>query len=100
MGKEFLEHKFNGVTYRVDLVPKFGSCDHPHEKTPAIDVNCGVPFGSSRDAKKGMITLIHECLHASNWKLSEEAVGQMSEDIGSLLWKLGFRRTMPRRRKK
>lgn len=39
----------------------------------------------------GLETLIHESLHACNWKASEENVTQTAHDIARFLWRLGYR---------
>ena len=42
--------------------------------------------------KNGLVTLIHEALHAENWAAGEEVVDRVSTEIGSFLWRLGYRR--------
>lgn len=86
------KHKFNGVVYRMDLDPSDGYCDPPGGRCPTIDVYDGLMYGNSQKAKNGLIVLLHECLHAEKWSASEKDVIQASEDIGKLLWRLGFRR--------
>ena len=41
--------------------------------------------------KNGLITAIHEAMHALNWKASEEKVDKDSKELGTFLWRLGFR---------
>jgi len=86
-----MKHKFNKVTYKVDIKTPFGGiCDSPDivarlKELPSIHI--------SEDIREeaGLIALIHEGLHASKWSKSENEVFRAAEDIGSLLWKLGFR---------
>jgi len=39
-------------------------------------------------------TIVHETLHASNYKLTEAEVSRMANDISSVLWKAGYRRSV------
>lgn len=90
-------HKFNGVKYFIGVEePYIGWCNRPgspdRKEYPAIRMPEGLPGGDSAKAKEGLIVLLHECLHASNWEKSENAVDRTSVDIGKLLWRLGYRR--------
>lgn len=90
-------HSFNGVRYRIGVDdPYVAWCDPPRKplkcEFPAIRLFNGLPFGSKRGAKDGLITLIHECLHASDYHTYENTVDRVSRDIGRLLWRLGYRR--------
>ena len=38
-------------------------------------------------------TIIHECLHATDWHKDESWVTEVSADIAAVLWKLGYRKT-------
>lgn len=42
--------------------------------------------------KNGLVTLIHESLHAENWAASEAVVDRVSTEIGDFLWRLGYRK--------
>jgi len=42
--------------------------------------------------KNGLVTLIHESLHAENWAKSEAVVDRVSTEIGDFLWRLGYRK--------
>lgn len=90
-------HSFNGVRYQVRAdSPIDGWCDPPHKPEkkdfPSIWLPIGLPSGNSRRAKNGLISLIHECLHASNYNTHENTVEHVSKDMGRLLWRLGYRR--------
>jgi len=90
-------HSFNGVIYRVGVDdPYYAWCDRPGEpqksEFPAIRLVDGLPCGNKRGAKTGLISLVHEALHASNYHTHENTVDQVSKDIGRLLWRLGYRR--------
>lgn len=90
-------HSFRGVRYQIRVDdPIDGWCDPPKKpqknEFPSIWLPDGLPFGNKRRAKNGLISLIHECLHASNYNTNENTVEQISKDIGRLLWRLGFRR--------
>ena len=82
-------HTFNGHKYDIRVGEELdGLCDCPHNKdtTPSIVVACE-PF-----TRKELISLIHECLHAEDWRKTEKAVDRASSEIGSFLWRLGYRR--------
>lgn len=46
----------------------------------------------SLDTKAGLETLIHEALHACDWKARENKVTDTARDIARFLWRLGYRR--------
>ena len=80
---------FNGRKFVIDVDTPFdGLCECPYgsDNTPAIRIP--IPLNS----KKGLVTLLHECLHASQWAKGEGVVDRTSQDIGRLLWRLGYRR--------
>ncbi len=78
-------HTFHGRRYYITTEPLCGSCTtykRENELFIQADLNKRV----------GLITAIHECLHAENWAASEEVVERVSAEIGSFLWRLGYRR--------
>jgi len=78
-------HSFNGRKYiiTVEEAPD-GSCNQYNpERELAVHANMGT--------RNGLITAIHEGLHACSWPASEESVLQTSHDIGRFLWRLGYR---------
>jgi len=81
-------HTFAGVSYDVDVEGPFdGVCEFPRSgKRPALRVSIDI------NTRKGLETLLHECLHAEVWAKTEEVVDRASYDIARLLWRLGFRR--------
>jgi len=90
-------HTFNGRSYKIGVdEPYIGWCDKPDEpqqsEYPAIRLPNGLPKGEEKGAKQGLIVLIHECLHAENWDKHEDTIDKVSVEIGSLLWRLGYRR--------
>ncbi len=90
-------HTFNKVKYYIGVDdPYIGWCDKPKspdkKEYPAIRMPDGLAFGNGKKAKEDLIVLLHECLHASNWEKSERTVDRTSNDIGRLLWRLGYRR--------
>lgn len=92
-------HRFNGVKYEIDVGGFKGECT---QKTldlpriiiarPEVTMTESLPYGEDKHARLMFITLIHECLHASNWDKSERVVDRTAVDIGKLLWRLGYRR--------
>jgi len=81
-------HTFAGVSYDVDVEGPFdGVCEFPRSnRRPALRVSIDI------NTRKGLETLLHECLHAEVWAKTEEVVDRASYDIARLLWRLGFRR--------
>lgn len=95
--KKVRTHRFNGVKYYIGVdEPYIGWCDRPKrpdkKEYPAIRLPNGLPKGEKKGAKQGLQTLVHECLHAENWSVSEKIVDRCAVEIGSLLWRLGYRR--------
>lgn len=79
-----------------------GWCDRPGKPDPSeypgIRLPKGLPYGNSQAAKDGLINLLHECCHAENWNLSEARCDLIAIDIGTFLWRLGYRRVRQRKR--
>jgi len=93
-------HKFNGVRYYIDVdEPYVGWCDRPRRpdphEYPGIRLPNGLPYENDKGARDGLSILLHECAHAENWELSEARVDRIAREIGSLLWRLGYRRRRP-----
>jgi len=90
-------HRFAGKKFHIDVdTPYVGWCDKPGRpdltEYPAIRLPNGLPCGEKRGARQGLITLVHEMLHAEDWDLIEATVDRIAVDMGGLLWRLGFRR--------
>lgn len=77
-------HKFNGVRYEI-LIDEFNGWTDTDDTAQTLVVN------RKPNSKKGLITIIHESLHAGNWEMDEETVDRNAKEIGSLLWRLGYR---------
>jgi len=82
-------HTFNGRKYNIYIFPDGfdGVCD---QYTPEVDER-EVIIAVDPTTRNGLITIIHECLHAENWRASEESVDRTSTEIGTFLWRCGFR---------
>ena len=76
---------FNGRKYlvTVDKAPD-GECS---QYNPERELNIFADMGT----RNGLITALHECLHASRWSETEEVVERVSRDIGRFLWNIGYR---------
>jgi len=90
-------HRFRGVKFHIGVdEPYMGWCDKPGApdpgEYPAIRMPDGLACGRSNKARLDLDTLIHECAHACNWKLTESDVSTIAGDISGLLWRLGYRR--------
>jgi len=79
-------HKFNGRRYKIDIDVLDGLVD---QYTLHNDRTLRILTGLK--TKKGLVTVIHESLHAENWAATEEVVDRVSREIGSFLWRLGYR---------
>ena len=82
---------FTGVRYDIDIDPNLGGyCDRPDKKgRPCLTVITPL------NTKKGLIHLIHECLHASQYFKDHAIIERTSTEIGTLMWRLGYRRPSP-----
>lgn len=78
-------HTFNGRKYKIDVDILDGQCDQ-YNTTNTLQIL------TSLSTRKGLITVIHEALHAECWTASEETVERVSREVGSFLWRLGYRR--------
>ena len=92
-------HRFNKVKYEINIECFKGETAKKKQDLPRIIIARPVvtmteslPFGNSKHARLMLSTLLHECLHASNWNKSEKVVDRTAVDIGNLLWRLGYRR--------
>ena len=95
-------HRFNNVKYVIDTEGFKGKTYQRVQDLPFIviarpDVTMpeSLPYGDGKHARLMLITLLHECLHASNWDKMEKVIDRTAVDIGKLLWRLGFRRVKP-----
>jgi hypothetical protein len=79
---------FNGRKYWVEVNPPKridGSCSTYKPDRELV-------IYADMKTRNGLVTAIHEALHACRWPASEEAVDKTSYDIGRFLWGLGYRR--------
>lgn len=87
--KKVKTHIFNGHKYDIDVDEPFDACcDSPREKDPTPTLRVAVDI----NVRQGLIALLHECLHAEGWAVSEEVIDRTATEIGNLLWRLGYRR--------
>ena len=82
-------YKFNGRKYNIYIYPDGldGLCDQYQTKKNERDII----ISADPATKNGLITLIHESLHAENWRAPEKSVDRTSKEIGEFLWRLGYR---------
>lgn len=92
-------HRFHGKLFAIDVDGFKGQTSMKHQDLPCIVIarpevtmTKSLPFGDRKHARLMFITLLHECLHASNWNKTEKVVDRTAVDIGNLLWRLGYRR--------
>ena len=79
-------HVFNGRRYYIDIDNVDGWCDQYKTNKRMIHII------TKPNTKNELITILHESLHAENWAETEEVVDRVSTEIGSFLWRLGFRK--------
>lgn len=82
-------HRFRRGLYRIQEIDALmlGCCDQPGA---GPDLVMMIPAGGSRQA---LCVAIHEALHASGCRDSlVDGEPDAAEQIGSLLWRLGWRR--------
>jgi len=82
-------HTFNGRKYHIDVDLIEGWCDQ--FKLDAQNGRC-IHILADLSTQKGLIVAIHEALHAENWAATEDVVDRVSKEIGSFLWRLGYRK--------
>ena len=85
MKKTVRTHTFNGRVYKIIVYPPIdGQCT---QYKPEHELWIMAPLKT----KNGLITAIHEALHAENWTAKEETVDRGSKEIGAFWWRLGYR---------
>ncbi len=82
--KALKTHTFNGRKYIIDVDFLDGWCDQ-------FKLKHRLQILADLKTKDGLITAIHEALHAENWCKSEKVIDKVSTEIGNFLWRLGFR---------
>jgi hypothetical protein len=81
-------HTFNGKRHHIYVdEPPLGICFNSVEGKS----NNEIYIMTSLKDKWGLITAIHESLHAEKWSAHEETVDRTSKEIGNFLWRLGYR---------
>ena len=64
-----------------------GECDPPERPGKEIRIQQGL------SEENLLSTIVHECLHASDWHRTEAWVEEVADDIAKILIKVGFSRT-------
>ena len=85
MTRKVKSHSFNGCRYNIAFGRFDGATDV--DKSPREMLIAAKP-----NTRNELITIIHEAMHAGNWDKHEETIDRSSTEIGTLLWRLGFRR--------
>lgn len=78
------KHRIRGKMYDVVGVRNLkadGECDPPTSKGKQIRI------ASRCKGLRRLVVLLHEGLHASLWDLDEEAVTEIAEDLGRMIWR-------------
>ena len=84
--KPIKTHSFNGHKYTIRVLPQgvHGVCDQPGQDETLL-------IATDPNTCNGLITAIHEAMHASDYHKKEADVDRCSKDIGRFLWRLGYR---------
>jgi hypothetical protein len=84
-------HKINRVRYDVDSEEIDGVCVLPNSR-PTLHIACGLACGNKKYAKKGLVTLLEEILHAELPYKRQKTIGRMANEMGNVIWGQGYRR--------
>lgn len=87
--KRWIFARLGGVRYRICLSPLrscWGKADPPTAPRPVLRL------APDEDDKRFLDTVLHEALHATDWRTEEGVVTRDARDISALLWRLGYRR--------
>jgi len=82
-------HTFNGKRFRIDIAGPIDGICISGEQLPPQDRE--VILCRNLNTQGGLITVIHESLHACEWHIGEQRIDQISRDVGRFLWRLGYR---------
>lgn len=80
-------HTFDGKKHRIYIGPVEGICFQSDQKEKDYEIFLLSPLKE----KNGLITALHEALHASDFNMKEEKVERISKEIGRFLWRIGYR---------
>ena len=78
------KHRIRGKMYDVVEVRNLkadGECDPPTQAGKQIRI------ASRCKGVRRLVVLLHEGLHAALWDLDEEAVTEIAEDLGRMIWR-------------
>lgn len=83
--KSVRTHSFNGRRYKIYVreAPD-GMCDRKPKEM-------GLYIFTNLRTCNGLITALHEALHAENHAATEESIDRISTEVGTFLWRLGYR---------
>ena len=78
-------HTFRGRRYKIGVNPApDGDCSQ-YKAERELNIYADMK------TRNGLVTALHESLHACHWSATEEMVDETSKDIGRFLWALGYR---------
>ena len=64
---------------------EFGHCDPPDKPGKEIVVD------SRLTGEQRLDVILHECLHAADWRADEDYIEEQARDLARVLWRLGYR---------
>jgi hypothetical protein len=69
----------------VQLKINRGDCSSPNDVRKVIRVHAGL------QGRERLEVLLHELMHAADWRAAEEHIEQSAADIARVLWRVGYR---------
>lgn len=89
MSEKLFTHKLsNGKSIAVSFAEILGLCEETD-----------ISVSPKLKGKLQLEVFIHELLHAEFDEMSEEEVDNRARSIANYLWKIGYRKTRPKKRK-
>ena len=81
-------HTFNGRKYKIEMS---GNLDGWCDQYKMGDNQRYITIMAKEGTRNELETIVHESLHACNWRASEQSVEMTAHDIARFLWRLGYR---------
>ena len=78
-------HTFNGRKYKIIVSPPIDGLCTTYKPERELWIM------ESLRTKNGLVTALHESLHAEKWTADEDTVKRVSNEIGDFLWRMGYR---------
>ena len=83
--KSVKTHTFHKRKYKIGVGPPLDGMCSQYKSERELNIMV------SLRTRNGLITAVHEAMHALNWRAAETQIDQDSKELGIFLWRLGFR---------